>query len=534
MRAIARASLSLLFAAATAAAAPSITGIFNAASYVPSGMPNGDIAQGSIFIVKGSGLGPATLQQVSSYPLPTTQGLAGTSIQVTIGSQPFDCIMVYTSDAQVAAILPSRTAIGTGTLALLYQGQRTTFAIKVVQASFGMFAINQDGSGPGVVTDANYQYKIPTNPAHPGDTLIGWGTGLGGVSGDETRPPAQADLNTGVEVFVGNKPATVTYGGRGSSPGLDQINFVVPPGVTGCYVSLVIRVRSVISNFTSLPVAPAGESVCSDPLGTFAAGDVQKFQANGALRTATISLFRLTGTQDTANANFEKFDFLRLIGSRGTPSPGSCFVLEKALDANSPDFLPDPVAVPGLDAGAQLTLTGPSGSKALTPNSKGYYASGKIGGGQSGTPGFLDPGDFTISNGSGGADVGPFNVKFTIPKVINWTNITAPVPRSQDLAITWSGAGANDGVAILGITGVPSNGPLAPYLEFLCVERASAGQFNVPSLLLSLIPNTAQAFGIPGLFLGVSDVSFTSFTAPGLDLGSILTLNFVATLSAVQ
>src|SRR6202167_4586696 len=108
--------------AATLAAAPAIVGVYNAASWIPVSLPNSGVAQGAIFTVTGTGLGPATLQQVQSYPLPTTQGLAGTTIQVTVGTVTENCIMVYTSAAQVAAILPSATPVGTGTLTLSYQG----------------------------------------------------------------------------------------------------------------------------------------------------------------------------------------------------------------------------------------------------------------------------------------------------------------------------------------------------------------------------------------------------------------------------
>ena len=74
-------SLFTLLPMAAYAQLPSIAadGIRNGASYALSGMPNAGIAQGSIFIVFGSNLGPANLVQVSSFPLPTSQGLAGTS-----------------------------------------------------------------------------------------------------------------------------------------------------------------------------------------------------------------------------------------------------------------------------------------------------------------------------------------------------------------------------------------------------------------------------------------------------------------------
>ena len=60
------------------------------------------IAQGSLFVVFGYNLGPATLVQVSSFPLPNV--LSGTSVTVTFGSTTLNCPMIYTSSAQVAAI----------------------------------------------------------------------------------------------------------------------------------------------------------------------------------------------------------------------------------------------------------------------------------------------------------------------------------------------------------------------------------------------------------------------------------------------
>ncbi|MDA0207611.1 MAG: hypothetical protein O3A53_18715 [Acidobacteria bacterium] len=55
----------------------------NSASYVNPALPNGSIAQGSMFIGFGSGLGPEMIQFPSPWPFPTE--LAGTSITVTVG-----------------------------------------------------------------------------------------------------------------------------------------------------------------------------------------------------------------------------------------------------------------------------------------------------------------------------------------------------------------------------------------------------------------------------------------------------------------
>lgn len=114
----------LLGYAAVSSAAPSITGVTNAASTLPPGLPNSGVAQGAVFAVYGSGLGPSSLTQASSFPLPTTQGLAGTTVTVTVNGVTETCIMVYTVATQVAAILPSATPIGNGTLTVNYQGNR--------------------------------------------------------------------------------------------------------------------------------------------------------------------------------------------------------------------------------------------------------------------------------------------------------------------------------------------------------------------------------------------------------------------------
>jgi uncharacterized protein (TIGR03437 family) len=519
----------LLSLTAAANAAPSISGIFNSASWAPSGMANGNIAQGSIFVVTGTGLGPATLQQATSYPLPTTAGIGGTNMQVAINSQAVDCIMIYSSANQVAAILPSRAVIGTGTLTLFYQGSQATFPIKVVASSFALFTVNQRGSGPGVITDTSYQIKTPTNPAHAGDALVAWGTGLGGTTGDETQPPTPGiDLKTGVQVFVGNQSATVLYGGRGSSPGLDQINFVVPSGVTGCYVSVAMLNRGVVGNFTTIPIAAPGQSVCSDTVGGYNVSNLLKLQSSGALKTGAISLQRGVGSQDTVTATFQNLNNLSLISSRGpsgAPSPGNCITLEILTSGGATD-ISDPVTGAGLDAGT-LTVTGPAGSQTVSAASKGFY-SGSF-------SSFLNPGSYTIK-GSGGGDVGSFTASLNIPQAINWNNIVSAnlVPRDQDFLITWLGGGSNDLVEILGTTNLPSAGAVTPVLEFICTATASAGQFSVPSLVLSTIPNIAEIGAVPAFRLSVSDVAFTPFTASGLDLGYIYSLNFVSTLSAFQ
>ena len=187
-----------LLASHPAAAQPVIAalGVRNAASYTLPGLPNAGIAQGSLFIVFGQNMGPAKIVQVSSFPLPTSAGLAGTSIQITINGTSVDAIMLYTLATQVAAVLPSSTPIGTGTMTVTYNGQTSAAApITVVKSTFGIFAVNQSGTGQAVLQNVNSATDRPfnslTQSAQPGQVMILWGTGLGPVTGNEAAGPLQ-------------------------------------------------------------------------------------------------------------------------------------------------------------------------------------------------------------------------------------------------------------------------------------------------------------------------------------------------------
>ena len=110
-----------LASAGFAAAQVTIGSIVNAGSRIQSASPFYGIAQGSLFAITGKGLGPDQLQQ-ASFPLPTTDGLAGVTVQANIGGTAVDCILVYVSSTEVGAILPSNTPLGTGTVTVNKNG----------------------------------------------------------------------------------------------------------------------------------------------------------------------------------------------------------------------------------------------------------------------------------------------------------------------------------------------------------------------------------------------------------------------------
>ena len=126
----------LLMAVGTAMSQPVISSIENAASNIPAPLPNSPIAQGATFVVKGSNLGPANIL-VTGFPYPLI--LSGTSVKITVSGQIKDAIMYYTLDRQIAAILPSSTPVGTGSLTVTYNGQTSAPApVTVVANNLGL------------------------------------------------------------------------------------------------------------------------------------------------------------------------------------------------------------------------------------------------------------------------------------------------------------------------------------------------------------------------------------------------------------
>jgi hypothetical protein len=179
--------------------------------------------------------------------------------------------------------------------------------------------------------------------------------------------------------------------------------------------------------------------------------------------------------------------------------------------------VPAPIASVSLDAGATLTVSGPSGKRTIigipVPGTSGPYYKGVNFGNT--TPGnFYDPGHYTVT-GTGGKDVGAFTGSIDVPSTpFLWTNIpslTVPLDRSKDLTINWTG-----GVPGTQVYAVGGSAPSA----FLCAADVSAGRLTVPSYVLLNLPPSGPPLNFGQLTVGNSTVNL--FTASGLDLAWVL------------
>jgi uncharacterized protein (TIGR03437 family) len=539
-----------------------ITDVLDAGSYTKN------IAQGSIFVVKGTNLSASGFTQ-ASFPLPTT--LAGVSI--TVGSTAAYMIYDYNQSGvnQLAAVLPSTITPGNYTLTVKNNtGDAATTQITVVQRKPGIITQDSTGSGLGVVQNFVSQSQldidrftvgsisgITISPAHPGQVLIAWLTGLGPVSGSEnTASPGHDFLADGVDiqVIVGTSRIKPLYAGR--APGLagaDQVNFVLPADVqTGCTVPFQVSVAGQLSNPSFIAIASnASANACDAP--GFTTAQLQNFDQGNSMTVGsfTLSQSAITVPQfGSVKTNSISGGFVKITGfqltsaARYTATPtNGCQVLH--VHGTQAD-----IAVGGtvnfLDAGT-VTLTGPNGSNltggvTVTKSASNAYSLslGTEGLGVS-LPGSVNAtlvaGNYALK-GAGGADVGAFNTSVNLGSPLTITGgLPASVNRAGGLTLNWTGGNSSDLVTILGYSGTSTGtgaNAVTDATEFFCTTTAGKGGFTVPSDVLSQLPAVSQAdidAGKASGFLSVSSSSAPSnFTAPLTKGGSIDSGVFAATV----
>src|ERR1035438_4786285 len=124
-----------LFTALGVSAQPFINyrGVVNAASFSPPGLGGTEIARGSTFSIFGQGIGPATLAQVSSFPLPTT--LAGVSVKVIQGNTSIAAFPVVVTANQVNAIMPSNAPLGRVSIQVTFNSATSNTTAATVAAN---------------------------------------------------------------------------------------------------------------------------------------------------------------------------------------------------------------------------------------------------------------------------------------------------------------------------------------------------------------------------------------------------------------
>lgn len=226
-----------------------VSSVLNGASFQPG------ITPGSWATVKGFALAAATDtwdKFIVNGELPTKVDGVG----VNVGGQP--AYVYYISPGQINFIVP---VVGSGSQQVAVTNSAgTSSEFRVTVGTFGP-AFFPWPDNQVVATRQDFTYAVAngtfpgtsTTPAHPGDTIILWGTGFGPTTpavpmGEETPSDHTYSTSTKPTVTVGNMPAKV-YGAALASgfAGLYQVAIQVPTSLTSGQWPVVATIGGVSS-----------------------------------------------------------------------------------------------------------------------------------------------------------------------------------------------------------------------------------------------------------------------------------------------
>ncbi len=243
-------------------AAPVIHSVANAASYVA-----GVVSPGEMVTIYGTGLGPAQLtgMTLDSAGFVSTEYSGNAVISVRFNG--IAAPLVYTSSTAIAVMAPYEITGSAAEVTVTYQGQTSApVRINVAAAAPGIFTADASGAGQAVALN-NYETRTLNSAAHPaaqGSTIILYATGAGqtwpaGVDGKIGSAPLPIP-NAPVRVTIGGVPAWVQFAGgvNGEVAGMMQLLVVVPSGVSGSAVPVVLQIGNTASQTgVTIAVAPA-------------------------------------------------------------------------------------------------------------------------------------------------------------------------------------------------------------------------------------------------------------------------------------
>lgn len=231
----------------SAAASPSLVfqgGGVSAASFAPSPTP---LAPGSLMSLFGRGIAGAG-GSARSVPLPTS--LSGVS--VTVGGVPAPLVLAIpaalsTGSDQINLQVPFELAgVAQADIVVNNNGVIAVPETISLGAAPALFTASQTGDGPGVFLHADNSPVDATRPVTVGEVLQLYATGLGLLKtpvSTGAASPGPDEVAGSVAVTIGGAPATVRYAGAAPGwVGLYQINVVVPAGVAGADVPVVVSV----------------------------------------------------------------------------------------------------------------------------------------------------------------------------------------------------------------------------------------------------------------------------------------------------
>jgi uncharacterized protein (TIGR03437 family) len=251
--------------------------------------------------------------------------------------------------------------------------------VTVVALSLGIATSNSAGSGTAQATIGNVNGGVSLtrftsgsvsfggntwtlSPAHPGDTIVLWGTGggadaqndSGGSSGDQTA-------SGNFVVTAGTQQITPLYAGTSFGyPGLFQVNFKLPADIAAdCFTTVKVTSGGESSNAVVIPIAAAGQTSCTDP--STPTSVLSKLDSGANIVLGSFVLARVSSqsaaAQESASGAVISFTPSEWTIMNSGPNFGSC----RLYDRTYPQGGKDPGASDAfLNAGGRVGLAGPN------------------------------------------------------------------------------------------------------------------------------------------------------------------------------
>jgi uncharacterized protein (TIGR03437 family) len=185
------------------------------------------IAPGGLASVFGTELAGVTVA-ATSLPLPTT--LAGVRVQVA----GVDAPLLFVSPRQINFQIPYGTPIGSVAIVVITGTQQSSAELATVAIYAPSLFVNPDTGRPIIQRHPDGALITEENRAKPGDTLIIYVTGIGGLDVAPATGAAASDSPLSIStvtptVTVGGVPVEVLFAGLTPDlVGLGQINIVLP------------------------------------------------------------------------------------------------------------------------------------------------------------------------------------------------------------------------------------------------------------------------------------------------------------------
>jgi uncharacterized protein (TIGR03118 family) len=202
----------------------------------------GQIAANTWVTIKGNALSAMSATwKVSGSTLPTAP-LAGVGVTVNGEAAPVSSV----ANQQVTFLVPADISLGSAQIVVTNNGLAgaavSATVAPVAPAFFSLGTVASTGHAYVAATHADFTDVAPANfisatvqstPAAPGEEIVLYGTGFGPTMSGQSALPIMPTI------VVDGYVATVGYAGM-VSPGVYQINAIVPMGVTRGQDSLVV------------------------------------------------------------------------------------------------------------------------------------------------------------------------------------------------------------------------------------------------------------------------------------------------------